>query len=640
MEILGLESDSGLGGDLIDDRIAEFLISKFESKNPGVKVTSGKPRNKVLIEAGRIKKILNANDRATVTLEDLVEEYGMSLSISRADIDALLIDLAPRFSDPITNLLTKNKMTLEDVSAILMIGGNSRHQFLLKSLKSAFGGDKLSVTLDPDESIVKGATLYGAKVHPAFRLRPTHFMDISPSGIYLQYREVMEGGVEGEIKRVELFPEVSPLQTRKSLTLKKINHALVDLFYSRSDQKIGSISVQGFNDAVEKVASSGKHILSSKMRIPVLLSSSGHVVIESPVAAVDFEETITKKVYKTHTKTTSTTATATPTPNQTTSATETSETGEAKITPTPTTPEVSVETQTVEEKVKKSKTYNLPHEIHFDMPPMDAEAVAKSQKTIGAAREKEYEKTRMANARNDLEKAVYRIQGELNSVDFLTYASNAERSAAKTQLTKISKFLAEELNEKITVEIYLKHLQELVKIEVTIKRRQNEEQERPAKIEELQLVLNSVNDFVRTQKHIDPSQRPQTDEEIAALTKKAQEISKWLQEKTKKQASTAKNVDPILLVADLEAKKSELSVQLALLKTKKMPVKVEEPKETEAVEEKVAEEPADKTEESVKETQPEEAAKAEESKTEKQSNPKDKSSTAIPEDIVEERFEL
>ena len=120
-------------------------------------------------------------------------------------------------------------------------------------------------------------------------------MDISPSGLYLQYREVFDGHVEGEMKRVELFPEVSALQTRKSLTLKKINNVLVDLFYSRNDQKIGSISVSGFNEAVDKVAASGKHVLNSKMRIPVLLSSSGHVIFETPVAAIDYEETISRK---------------------------------------------------------------------------------------------------------------------------------------------------------------------------------------------------------------------------------------------------------------------------------------------------------------------------------------------------------
>ena len=36
------------------------------------------------------------------------------------------------------------------------------------------------------------------------------------------------------------------------------------------------------------------------------------------------------------------------------------------------------------------------HEIRFEMPPMNEEAIAKSHKAIFAAREKESEKTRIA----------------------------------------------------------------------------------------------------------------------------------------------------------------------------------------------------------------------------------------------------
>lgn len=644
MEILGLESDSGLGGDLIDDRIASFLISKFEAANPGIKVPSGKPRNKVLLEAGRIKRILNANDRATASLEDLVDEYSLSISVARTDIDALLLDLAPRFSAPIANLLSKSKISLDNVSAILMIGGNSRHQYLLKCLKADFGSEKISVTLDPDESIVKGATLYGAKLHPSFRLRPTHFMDISPSGLYMQYREIMEDSAEGEVKRVALFPEVSPLQTKKSLTLKKINHALVDLFYSRNDQKIGSVTVKGFDEAVEKVSSGGKHVLSAKMKIPVLLSSSGHVVVEAPVAAIEYEETVSKKVYKTHTKAASSKTeaaeTTTATPIETASTTADGET--ATVAPTSTTtekaasPEVSVETKTVQEKVKRSKSYDLPHEVRFEIPSMSSEAISSCQKTIGAAREKEFEKNRVANARNDLERAVYRLQGELIAVDFLNYASSSERSAAKNQLTKISKFLAETPTDKTTAETYLNHLKDLVKVEHSVKSRQHEEQERPVAVENLQLIITSVSEFVQTQKAIEVAQRPQTDEELTALTKKSQEVSKWLQEKTKKQASTAKSVDPVLTISDLEIKKTELLSQLETLKAKKIPesVKVVEP-------EKPAEEkPAETTESAEKPVESTEQTKKSESTTATESQKEAPKVTEVPEDLVEERFEL
>ena len=86
-------------------------------------------------------------------------------------------------------------------------------------------------------------------------------------------------------------------------------------------------------------------------------------------------------------------------------------------------------------------------------------------------------------------------------------------------MSKISKFLAEEPSDKITAETYLNHLQELVKIELAVKKRQHEEEERPAAIEALQIELNSADEYVQSQMAINPDERPQTDEELKALSK-------------------------------------------------------------------------------------------------------------------------
>jgi hypothetical protein len=239
----------------------------------------------------------------------------------------------------------------------------------------------------------------------------------------------------------------------------------------------------------------------------------------------------------------------------------------------------------------------------------------------------------VANARNDLEKAVYRIQGELTSVDFTTYASNSERSSVKSQLSKISKFLAEEPNEKVTAETYLNHFDELVKIESLVKFRQKEELERPDAIEKLQQALASANEFVQTQRAIEKDLRPQSDEDLASLAKKIQEDTKWLQDRMKKQASMAKNADPVVLISDLDLKFEDVSKLVSVLKSKKMPAK---PVEKTPVQEEAPIETADvtATTENVTET-------ATLTETISPIPTQTPTTTQISgEDLVEERFEL
>ena len=190
----------------------------------------------------------------------------------------------------------------------------------------------------------------------------------------------------------------------------------------------------------------------------------------------------------------------------------------------------------------------------------------------------------------------------------------------------------------------MNHLQELVKIEAMAIRRQNEEEERPVAIDTLHRTLNSVKEFIDQQKTIESSQRPQTDEELADLLKKSQDIFKWLQEKSKKQAGTAKNVDPVLPVADLNSKNSELNDQLTFLQSKKMPVKIEvEEDKPVAEEEKPVEDQVEEQTNKPQESENENvSAENQASSPAEAANPAESTKTGeiSKEDLVEERFEL
>lgn len=562
VEIRATASDAGLGGDLIDDRITKHLIGVFETMHPGVTVPLGKPHNKALIEAMRIKKILNANEKVLASLDDLVDDYGLNTVVSRADVETLVEDLAVRFRAPIDTLLHDTQLKMDQVTAILMIGGNSRNQYLLKTLKATYGDDKLSVTLDPDEAIVKGATLYAAKLHSAFSLRPLHFSDITPSGLHVQYRNA--GVAETELKTVELVAANSPVPVKKSLFLKKMNAADVDLFYSRTQQRIAAITIRDFDVALRALGD--KKIISSKMRVPVGLSISGHVLLEAPVAVVEYEEEVSRNVYKT--KTVEPAATA---PTVDAKPADASPEDPSSPPPPPTAPETIVETEVVRETVKRTMTLDLTSETVLERPVMSDELIAQCHARIEGAREKEREKNAVANARNDVDKAVYRLQGDLTAPDFVAFSKDGERNALKTLLDKTSRALEGSQTGK-TVETYVKMLEELKKAEAPILHRQAEANSRPEAIAALRQAVAAAIDYANTQKTaVVPSARAQTDAELSALHKKAQSVGKWLDDKAKKQGSQAKADDPVLLTKTLEEKREELTGEMETLQAKKLP---------------------------------------------------------------------
>lgn len=570
MTVKALACDSQLGGDLIDDRIAAFLRDKFEAMHPGVQIMPGKAMNKVQIEAARIKRILNANDQVSVSLEDLVDDLSMQIKVKREDIEALLVDLSPRFCAPIEQVLKTSGLDMSAIQAILMIGGNSRHQFLLKSLKAAFGGEKLSVTLDPDEAVVKGATMFGVKLHPAFMMRPVHFSDIYSAPVEVHYSSLKSPVPGGDLfaitfdpldeKQLQLFPAGSVLSTRKSLTLKHHDSIVAEL--QSNGLTLARVIVQDFNKVIEEAGKINSHlgpVTGAKMRIPVQLTLSGQVAIEPPVAVIEYE---TKDEPKKDDKVQDKTQDKTQDNEQTTQNQNESDKNES------TDGKGSIK--------KITKILPLKYQIQSRVPGMTEEAMKAVRAHIDEAKAEEQKKVALATARNDLEQLVYHLQGEATAQWFIEYSSKNEKSNLKSALSKASQLLNDgKKHDK--PEPFTKALAELKAIEGAVKDKQREFEGRQVAIDDFNAAIHSATVFVSTSQSTLPEERPQTDAELKDLSEEIHAAQKWLSDFQKKQAGLARHDPPVLLIADMQKKAAELNKRTNKLKSKKMPVKVKQP---------------------------------------------------------------
>ncbi len=590
IEVKAVASEEGLGGDLIDDRIAAFLRQKFEAAHPGLKVTPGKAYNKVLIEAAKIKKILNTNDHVSVSLDDLIDEAGLMIPrLQREDVDALLTDLSDRFVAPVKKVLAEAGMAdLSGIHSILMIGGNSRHQFVLKALKSAFGPEKLSVTLDPDESIVQGATLFAAKLHPAFRLRPVHFADIFPSALAIEYSKLPIGEVNSvddlfalpwaeDQKSIELFPPRSPLAGRKSLTLKHHDSLLTELKASASGEVFARVAVSGFEAAVGSVASAQRTVVASKLRIPVQLTLSGQVVIEPPVAVIDYEEIIAavNEDKKSNIKTTEPKATAAADGDEKEPTEQKDETLE----------QIPVEQAIQKTTVKKfTKTIPLQYHIQYRIPPLSDDAIKTARGMIEAAKAEELKKVALAMARNDLEQSVYHWQAEVTAQWFVDHANKGEKSQMTKAVQKASSLLEDKKAAQLEDPIpYQKAWQEIKTIQDVVKAKQMEWEGRPAAMEALHTTFAQIQEFLVSQQAINPEERAVTDAELNDLKADLMAAEKWSSDAEKKSSYLAKHDQPTILIVDLQKKAMDLKKFLIKLKAKKfIKPKPEVKKEAEA----------------------------------------------------------
>lgn len=592
MEVKAVYGDPDLGGDLIDDRIVKFLKEKFEAAHPGVVLSPGKAMNKIYVEAARIKRILNANDHVSVNLDDLIDDLSLTIPrLQRDEIDALLSDLAERFVAPIKRVMADAGIPedLTGINAILMIGGNSRHQYLLKCLKSTFPAAKLSVTLDPDEAIVKGATLFAVKLHPAFRLRPVEFHDISSQPLMAEYSKLPAEYQEGadlfslpwadDNKSIQLFPPHSRLTSRKSLTLKHHDSLLMVLKEGGggSGEVLARVAVIGFDGAVASVASApGKvrNVISAKMRVPVELTVSGQALIGAPVAVIEYEEagfeTIT--VTETRSEKSSATAATAEAEQATTASTSSAASSEAKDATT------AAEVQTKAVTKKHTESITLKHQIQYRIPPMSSEAIEASRVMINEIKAEEMKKIALATARNDLEQLVYQWQSDVASGWFADFSNKNEKSDMTKAVSKASSLLQDpKVTQQQDPKPYQQVIDEIKAIEAAVKARQSEWEGRAEAVEGLQATFAQVQEFLTAQVTVPEEERAVTDEDLNELKADLAEDEKWLADLNKKQSSLAKHDQPVLLIADIQKRSAKLKKYLAKLKAKKKPFKQQRP---------------------------------------------------------------
>jgi molecular chaperone HscA len=150
-EVLSTHGDTYLGGDDMDRAIVEEWQKQLKLDN------SQLTENKSLLQTMRVaaeeaKKHLSNNDRYEGEIN------GGKVSLSRDEFNRLIQPLIDRTINSCRNALTDAQLSIEDINAVVMVGGSTRVP-LVKECISAFFGKPLFDQLNPDEVVALGAAV-------------------------------------------------------------------------------------------------------------------------------------------------------------------------------------------------------------------------------------------------------------------------------------------------------------------------------------------------------------------------------------------------------------------------------------------------------------------------------------------------
>nr|ODN95058.1 hypoxia up-regulated 1 [Cryptococcus depauperatus CBS 7855] len=206
IEVLGTGWEQA-GGVLLDTVLQQILLEDFIKKSGKEGARNDKKTlAKLAKEASRVKHILSANQEANVAIESLYDDVDYRSHVSRAALDNALDQAGQLFSSPINSALLSAGLSLQDISSVILFGGNTRVPLVQTALKTVLGGeDKIAQNVNSDEAAVLGAAFYGAALSKQFRVKPIEIKERSVGDI-----SIVDKGV--------VFPQGTILGERKTFT--------------------------------------------------------------------------------------------------------------------------------------------------------------------------------------------------------------------------------------------------------------------------------------------------------------------------------------------------------------------------------------------------------------------------------------
>ena len=192
-EILSTKGDKFLGGEDFDNKLVEYFVDKFcknmkESKENIKK--DKKAIKKLKIACENIKRVLSNNMESTLSITNFYNKNDILENIDRKEFEKLCQDLFERLKLPLDDSLSDAKLSRNEISEIVLVGGSSRIPKVKSFLKEYFEGVKINDTINPDETIAYGATLMAAKIliKKDDNLKGFNLMDITPLSLGLNVK--------------------------------------------------------------------------------------------------------------------------------------------------------------------------------------------------------------------------------------------------------------------------------------------------------------------------------------------------------------------------------------------------------------------------------------------------------------------
>jgi len=209
-EVKATNGDTFLGGDDFDHKIIQWILETFK-KEHGVDLSKDPQALQRIKEAAEKAKIeLSSSQDADINLPFITQKDGqplhLEIKMTRSKLEQLTEDLVQATLGPVEKCLKDAKVTKQEITDILMVGGQTRMPKIQQVVKDFFGKD-LNNSINPDEVVAVGAAVQAAVL--TGEVKDVVLLDVTPLTLGIE----TAGGV-----KTSLIDRNTTVPTKKSQT--------------------------------------------------------------------------------------------------------------------------------------------------------------------------------------------------------------------------------------------------------------------------------------------------------------------------------------------------------------------------------------------------------------------------------------